>query len=231
MKSNSLKHIAIIPDGNRRWARQQGRSPLDGHRHAIEKTLMSLYKTILHKKIPYCTFWALSTENHLKRSRLEMNNLYSLLRNFLQTHLEMFQNDNVKITVIGNPQLLPKMTQEAVFEAIEKTKNNTGLMFVFGLNYGGRDELVRAVRNITQKAIPVEKINQQTISDNLDTTDIPDPDVIIRTGGEKRLSGFYLWQCEYSELFFVDTLFPAFTSEQLTHIIDQFLKRNRRFGK
>ncbi|MFA9289005.1 MAG: polyprenyl diphosphate synthase [Weeksellaceae bacterium] len=227
----SVKHIAIIPDGNRRWARNLGKSPLEGHKVAVEKTLPALYDEMLRLKVPYCTFWAMSPENFKKRSETEINNLLFLIGVFLQKRLKELHEKNIKILTIGDIAHLPKDTQKQIQTAQETTKDNTGLVFTIAINYGGRDEMVRSIQKIIESNTEVTEVTPELISQTLDTRALPDPDLIIRTGGEKRTSGFLLWQSDYAEYAFVDTLFPDFTPEMLVACIEEFEHRQRRFGK
>ena len=231
MHQSDLKHIAIIPDGNRRWARAKGMPSVEGHRYAVEHTLPDLFDAVQELGIEYCTVWLLSPENFTKRTQEEVKNLLWLLRLFLKKRIEELDRKNVRMHLIGDLESLPEDTQKELMAAVERTKKNTGTVVTFAINYGGRDEMVRAVRKaITDKSNPSE-IDKDTISHYLDTKELPDPDLIIRTGGDKRTSGFMLWQAEYSEYAFVDTLFPDFTPDDLKHCVEDFLQRNRRFGK
>lgn len=224
----NLQHIAIIPDGNRRWAKQKGKLEVEGHKFAVEYTLPALYDELLKLQIPYCTFWAMSPENFLKRSKFEVNNLLYLLRHFLSARLDDMHSKNIKIQAIGDISRLPESTQESINQAVNKTKNNTGLVFVFAINYGGQDELIRAINHILISK--KEKITKEELRKFLDTKDMPPPDLIIRTGGEKRTSGFLLWQSEYAEYIFIDKLFPDTTPQDLRECVEEFYNRKRRYG-
>lgn len=224
-----LKHLAIIPDGNRRWAKQKDKLPVEGHKHAVEHTLPALYDELLRLQIPYCTFWAMSPENFVKRTSFEVNNLLFLLRHFLAERLEDMHRKNIKIKAIGDITKLPKNTQQSIQQAIEKTKNNTGMTFIFAINYGGRDEIIRAINFLLNGNR--ENITAEAFSQILDTGEIPPPDLIVRSGGEKRTSGFLLWQSEYAEYIFVDTLFPDITPTDLRGFVEEFHNRKRRYGK
>ncbi len=228
MDKSDLKHIAIIPDGNRRWAKQHGHASVEGHKYAVEHTLPALYDEMLRLQIPYCTFWALSPENFIKRSSFEVNNLFSLLSYFLQERLADMHKKNICIKVIGNIDPLPEKTKQQILDAVNQTQKNTGLVFVFALNYGGRDELKRAINQLVAEK---KEISIEAISSALDTSGLPDPDLIIRTGGETRTSGFLIWQSVYAEYVFRDEYFPDFTPEILRQCIEVFYTRKRRFGK
>ena len=215
-----ITHVAIIPDGNRRWAKSKGKPAFFGHRHAVVTTLPALYDKMLELKIPYCTFWVMSPENFKKRSKFEINNLLKLLSEFIDERLNDFIKKNIKVLAIGDINALPSSTQKQITRAIESTKNNTGLTFIFAVNYGGRDEIMRAVKKGGEDFVRL-----------LDTDNIPDPDLVIRTGGEMRTSGFLLWQSEYAEYIFLDKLFPDFSPEDMVTCLDQYTQRKRRFGK
>jgi undecaprenyl diphosphate synthase len=226
-----INHIAIIPDGNRRWSKEKGLNPLEGHRYAVEKTLPPLYDTMLELNIPYCTFWAMSPENFHKRSKLEIDNLFRLLRHFIDYQLEDLHSKGVRIKIIGNLSELPSSVKKHLEKSIEKTKNNTRMTFIFAMNYGGRDEIIRGVQEMLKANLSAEKLTKDTFGSYLDTKDIPDPDMIIRSGGERRTSGFLLWQSEYTEYFFLDKYFPDCSPEDLKNCIKEYEERQRRFGK
>lgn len=228
---DTLKHIAIIPDGNRRWAREKGKHSFQGHKAAVNDTLPKLIETMIELRIPYFTFWALSTENFQSRTKEEMNNLLHLIRLFLKTKLKEFKKKNIRLKVIGDISILPQDIQDGIREATVETADNTVLTFILALNYGGKDEILRTVKRIQNSEFRIQNLNKENFSTYLDTAGIPDPDIIIRTGGEQRLSGFMLWQSEYSELFFPKLFFPEFTPGELKNIIEEFYKRERRFGK
>lgn len=225
------KHIALIMDGNRRWAKGKGKSPLEGHK-AGEDRIEPIIDYAIEKKIPYLTFWAFSTENW-HRSRSEVSFLLNLYREGLNRRIDHFHRKNVKIRVIGNLAMFPSDIQKKTNTWMEKTKNNKKITVNIALSYGGRDEIIRAIKRLS-KQITKEQFNNLTIQqfDNfLDTVSQPDPDLLIRTGGEKRLSGFLLWQMEYTELYFTDTLWPDFTVEELGKALVWYKDRERRFGK
>lgn len=221
-----IKHVAIIPDGNRRWAKLKGKPAFFGHRQAVIVTLPALYDKMLELKIPYCTFWVMSPENFKKRSSFEINNLLKLLSEFIDERLNDFIKKNIKVLAIGDLTALPQSTQKQISRAIESTKNNTGLTFIFAVNYGGRDEIMRAVKKMVEN-----RKNIDHFTNHLDTLDIPDPDLIIRTGGQMRTSGFLLWQSEYAEYIFLDKLFPDFSPNDMVACLEEYTQRKRRFGK
>jgi len=226
---NTIRHIAVIPDGNRRWAKAKGLPTVEGHRIASEKILPDLIQKSSDLGISYFTFWALSTENLKERTKTEIDNLFKLMRIFLSRRLAEFKKKGIKLKVIGDIKGLPNDLQKNIEKAINETKNNNKITLVLGINYGGKDEIIRAIKKIQDLRSKI--LDKETLSSFLDTVGIPDPDLIIRTGGEQRLSGFMLWQSEYSELYFSDKYFPDFTSQELERALKNYFLRQRRFGK
>jgi undecaprenyl diphosphate synthase len=220
-------------DGNRRWAKKHHLSILIGHRKAAYNTIEPLVDKAIEKEIPYLTLWAFSTENW-KRNKQEVEGLLLLFRETLAENIEKLHKKGVRIQSIGDLSKFPKDIQEKIHNGIEKTKNNNNLTLVFALNYGGRDEIVRTI-NILFKKIKNQKskikIREQYVTDGLDTVGIPDPDLIVRTGGEMRLSGFLPWQSVYSELYFTEVLFPDFSPDEFEKALLEYSRRKRRFGK
>lgn len=227
MKARHVKHIAIIPDGNRRWAKKNNLPTFQGHLIASEKILPEIIETAYNAGVEYLTFWALSTENLKSRPKKELDNLFMLMKLFLKKQLKKIKAKNIKLKIIGNVEELPKDIKKLINKAILETSNNNGFTLVIGLNYGGRDEIIRAFNKLQKSG---EEINKNSLNKFLDTVDIPDPDFIIRTGGEKRVSGFLLWQAEYSELTFIDDYFPEMTKETFQNCLIDFNQRERRFG-
>lgn len=225
-----LKHISIIPDGNRRWARGKKLSSGEGHRIAVEKTLPKLLEKAIKLKIPYFSFWAMSTDNFKKRSNTEIKSLMRLLGFFLDRKINEFNEKGVKFKAIGDIDSLPHSIKNKIEKAEMKTQDNKNITFIIALNYSGRDEIKRALNKFLSHSAS-KKITENDLAQFLDTRDIPDPDIIVRTGGEIRLSGFMLWQSEYSELYFSDILFPDFSSQDLQKIVDDYNHRKRRYGK
>lgn len=226
------KHIAIIMDGNGRYAKERSRPRINGHYEGMQ----NVKKITRHASdigIKYLTLYAFSTENW-SRPRSEVSYLMKLPGDFLGTFLPELIEKNVRVLTIGKPDELPDYTVKAVSEAVERTKDNTGLNLVFALNYGGRDELVRAIRlmstDVSEGTLDADEIDQGTIDQYLMTWGMPEPEMMIRTSGEYRLSNFLLWQSSYSELFFTDTFWPEYTTEELDRMISQYQKRSRRFG-
>ena len=220
------KHVAIIMDGNRRWAREHHLPVIEGHRRVAQKILEPLIEHASNIGIEYLTLWAWSTENW-KRERPEVSGIMNLLRWGFGAYGERMHKKGIRVRVIGDMSKLAPDIQKQLSDLIEKTKHNTTITVIFALNYGGRDEMIRAIN----KSLGQSHISEQEFSDALDTAGIPDPELIIRTGGERRLSGFLLWQSEYSELYFADWYMPDFTPKRLDEILVDFTNRQRRFGK
>jgi undecaprenyl diphosphate synthase len=227
--SKPLNHVAIIMDGNRRWAKNKGLSSVKGHYQAAEKVIEPLIEECVKQKIPFVTFWAFSTENW-KRDKKEITELFKIFRFALGGLAQKFIKKGAKLRILGDLNRFPKDIAKKSLEMIQKSRGNTQITVTFALNYGGRDEILRAVKKIVKEKIPSTKISEDLFASYLDTQGIPDPDLIIRTGGDKRLSGYLPWQSVYSELYFTDTLFPDFTPEKLKEALGSFTKRNRRFG-
>ena len=229
---NLPQHIAIILDGNRRWARQRGLLDKLGHKEGAEN-LKRIAKYANKIGIKYLTVYTFSTENW-KRSEEEVSALMMLLKVYVNDFIKSTTNDNIKINILGDISALKEDLQECIIKAMEKSKNNTGLTLNLAFNYGGRDEITKAVKKIAEKVknneINIEDINEDLVSNNLYTTGQPDPDLLIRTGGEKRLSNYLPWQLVYTELLFVDKYWPEFSSEDLDEAIKVYSGRNRRFG-
>jgi undecaprenyl diphosphate synthase len=226
------KHIAIIMDGNGRYAQLRGLPRIKGHYEGMQN-VKSIVRHLSNLDVKYLTLYAFSTENWSRPSS-EVKYLLKLPTDFLGTFLPELMEKNVKVTTIGHFNDLPKHTKKAIQTAIDRTKDNTGLNLIFALNYGARDEIQWAIKNIVKDAkagrIDEEEIDNNLIDSYLMTNGIPDPEMIIRTSGEYRLSNFLLWQSSYSELFFSHTLWPEFSTEELDDLIYQYQKRERRFG-
>ena len=231
-KENMPKHIAIIMDGNRRWARQKGLDPKLGHKEGA-KTLEKIVRYANKIGLGYITVYAFSTENW-KRTEDEVGALMLLLQNYLDDYSKRADTENIKVKVLGDISALPEGMQKSINKCMERTKNNTGVTFNIALNYGGRDEIVKAVRKISEQVkegkINIEDINEQLISDNLYTAGEPDPDLLIRTSGELRTSNFLPWQIVYSEFVFIEKNWPDFDEKDLNEAIEIYQKRNRKFG-
>lgn len=229
---NIPRHIAIIMDGNRRWAREHNLDPKQGHREGA-KTLEKIVRYANKIGLEYITVYAFSTENW-KRSEDEVGSLMILLQKYLDDYSKRADTENIKVKILGDITKLSSGMQKSIINCMERTKDNTGVTFNIALNYGGRDEILRAVKQISKKVknneINVEDITNQTISDNLYTKGQPDPDLLIRTSGELRTSGFLPWQIVYSEFLFIDKHWPDFEEEDLSYAIEIFQKRKRKFG-
>lgn len=231
-KNNLPKHIAIIMDGNRRWAKKRLLPVQAGHREGA-KTLEKIVRYANKIGIEYLTVYAFSTENW-KRSNEEVEALMELLRRYLVEFSKRADAENVKVNVWGDITALSEDLQRSIFDCEEKTKNNTGLKFNVCLNYGGRDELVKATQKIAEqvrnKRINPEDINENTITNALYSAGTPDPDLMIRTSGELRISGFLIWQLAYTEFVFLEKYWPDFTENDLDNCIETYQNRNRKFG-
>lgn len=231
-KETLPKHIAIIMDGNRRWAKSKGLRISQGHKEGAE-TLKKIAKYANKIGIEYITVYAFSTENW-KRTKEEVSALMLLLQNYVDDFVKKTSTENIKIQFLGDITVLPKNLQKSINNCIEKTKNNTGLTLNIAFNYGGRLELVRAMKAIAEKVkqneLEVESINEKTIGKELYTAGQPDPDLVIRTSGELRLSNFLPWQVVYSELLFVEKYWPDFGEDDLDNAIIEYQKRTRNFG-
>lgn len=230
---NIPTHVAIIMDGNGRWAQSRGLPRPVGHKHGAE-SVQNVVRTAGELGIKNLTLYAFSTENW-NRPPLEIKALMGLLKSFLQSELKSITDNNVSLRCIGQKDRLPKEVRQVLDKAIAETADNDGLVLNLALSYGGRNEIVRAVRKITaaclEGQIAPEDIDEDTINDNLDTAGQPDPDLLIRTGGESRLSNFLLWQLSYAEIFITETLWPDFRKNEFIDAITDFQKRQRRFGK
>lgn len=226
--NNLPQHIAIIMDGNRRWAKQNNLDIRLGHKKGAE-TLENMVRYCNKIGIKYLTVYAFSTENW-KRSKEEVDFLMKLFEDMFHKYILESKENNMKINVIGDKTVFSKKMQNLIEKSEEITKDCTGLTLNIALNYGGRDEIVRCTKKIIKEGINPEELDEKVFSNYLDTKNIPDVDLMIRTGGEYRLSNFLLWQLSYSELYFSPTLFPEFSQKELKEIIDSFKKRDRRFG-
>ena len=231
-QKNLPKHIAIIMDGNRRWARNKGLPVALGHKEGA-KTLEKIVRYAKNIGIKYITVYAFSTENW-KRSEEEVSTLMNLMMNYLESYSKRADSENIKVQILGNRQGLSDKMNDLIEKCMERTKDNTGITFNIALNYGGRDEILGAVKNIAEKIqnneMKIEDITEKTISDNLYTKGQPDPDLLIRTSGEIRLSNFLPWQLVYSEFVFVDKNWPDFSEKDLDEAIEEYQRRNRKFG-
>ncbi|MBP1225573.1 undecaprenyl diphosphate synthase [Flavobacterium sp. 1355] len=232
-QTNLPKHLAIIMDGNGRWAKQQGFLRAFGHENGT-KSVKQAITTCARLGIEYLTLYAFSTENW-NRPKLEVETLMKILINSLKKELVTLQENNIRLNAIGNLEKLPKTAQKELLDVIEKTKTNTRLTLTLALSYGSREELVNAVRIISDKVknniISLDTIDDSIINEHLYTQNLPDVDLLIRTSGEHRISNFLLWQIAYAELYFTNVLWPDFKDQDLYEAIISYQKRERRFGK
>jgi undecaprenyl diphosphate synthase len=220
-------------DGNGRWAKQRLLSRINGHEKGAETVRMTV-RTCRELCIPYLTLYAFSTENW-QRPRAEVEALMRLLRRFLQTELPELVSNGIRLNAIGDRERLPEDIRRTVADTIEHTRGNTALQLNLALSYGGRDDITRAARALAAAAaagrIRPDEITEDVVAAHLDTRGMPDPDLLIRTGGDMRVSNFLLWQIAYAEIFVTPTLWPDFSREQLLHILEEFRTRERRFGR
>ena len=231
-KEDLPNHIAIIMDGNRRWAKSKGKPVAFGHREGA-KTLEKIVRYANKIGLKYITVYAFSTENW-KRAEDEVNSLMILLQNYIEDYSKRADSENIKVQFLGDTTAFKSGMQKGIANCIQRTKNNTGVTFNIALNYGGRAEIVKAVKEIAKdvedKKIKIQDIDENTVSNKLYTNGQPDPDLLIRTSGEMRLSNFLPWQLVYSEFLFVDKYWPDFTEEDLDEAIIEYQKRTRKFG-
>ena len=233
VKNTNLQHIAIIMDGNRRWAKSKFLPSAAGHKKGVE-ALRATLKACVKFNIKYLTVYAFSTENW-NRPKDEVDFLMSLLAKTIISEVPEFQKNDIKLTFIGDRTSLNKDLIDVLEFGENETKNNKTLNLQIAFNYGSRMELTNAVKQICEKVktgkLSEQEITEKTISENLYTSNIPDPDLLIRTGGEKRISNYLLWQCAYTELYITDRFWPEFEENSLAEAIIEFNSRNRRFGK
>lgn len=231
-QENLPKHIGIIMDGNRRWAKNKGIPIKLGHREGA-KTIERIVRYANKIGIKHITVYAFSTDNW-KRTEEEVSNLMNLFQSYLDDYSKRADSENVKVKIIGRKEGLSEKLRNSIEKCMERTKDNTGITFNIAINYGGREEIIDAVKEIVKKVnkneIDIEDIEEQTISDNLYTKGQPDPDLLIRTSGELRLSNFLTWQLAYSEFIFIDKNWPDFNEKDLDEAIEVYQKRNRKFG-
>lgn len=227
-KNNIPAHIGIIMDGNGRWAKKRFMPRTFGHKAGVE-AIRDVVKKCNTLGVKYLTVYAFSTENWTRPAE-EVGVLMGLIVTYLQNEVKELHENNVRIKTIGDITKLPKKPYEELQKAIEKTKNNTGVTLTLALNYGFRDDLSHAIKTIIDEKIPSEKIDKYTIKNYLYTSYMPDPDLIIRTSGEIRLSNFMMYEASYSEFYFCDTLWPDFDGEELCKAIHTYQQRDRRYG-
>ena len=219
-------HLGIILDGNRRWAKERGLPAFAGHKRGLE-VVKNVIKWCQEKGIKILTLFVFSTENW-KRTKIEVNLLMELAKSAINDNLKELHKAGVKIRVIGQREKLPIFLKKTIAKVEELTKNNEEMVLNFAFSYGGRAEIIEAIKNIIEKKIPLEKINEDAIKENLWTSDV---DLIIRTGKEQRLSNFLLWQSAYSEFYFSKKYWPDFTEKDLDLALKEYSRRQRRFGQ
>ena len=231
--TNLPAHIAIIMDGNGRWAKKRLLNRINGHEKGSD-TVRTMVRTCREIGISYLTLYAFSTENW-QRPKTEVDALMTLLRKFLHSEQKEMIERDIRLRVIGQIDRLPAKVQEALHTTMAATKDNTSMTLILALSYGGRAEITRMVQEVGQKIkhgeIDLNAINDDLIADHLYTRDIPDPDLLIRTSGEMRISNFLLWQIAYSEIFVTPTLWPDFSRDELLEILKDYQNRERRFGR
>ena len=225
------KHVAIIMDGNGRWAKKRNENRIQGHIKA-KKSVRESIEFCVEKKIKYLTLFAFSTENW-KRPKLEVQALMKLLHNVVIEELDNLNDQNIKLKVIGDLSPIPDKTRKSLELATDKTSSNNGLNLILAINYSGKWDILNATKSILEnkEKIDLANFNEKVFEKKLSTFNIPDPELIIRSSGEERISNFYLWQAAYSELYFTDILWPDFNKNELNNAIFEFQNRNRRFGK
>ena len=227
--TNLPKHIAITMDGNGRWAKSKGKLRLFGHKNGV-KAVRDTVEGAAEIGIEYLTLYAFSSENW-NRPKKEVNALMTLLVSAINKETKTLMDNNIRLSTIGDINKLPSKAQKELQEAILKTKDNTRMNLVLALSYSGRGEIINAVKNIIKEGKEPEEINEATFQQYLTTKNVPDPELLIRTSGEYRISNFLLWQIAYSELYFTDTLWPDFRRTDLYNAILNYQSRERRFGK
>jgi undecaprenyl diphosphate synthase len=227
------RHVAVIMDGNGRWAERRGLSRLHGHRVG-KQSVRAIVEATRRLGIPYLTLYAFSTENWGRPPR-EVEGLMSLLRRYLASELGKMMKNEIRLLAVGNLRRLPPAVREALRSTIEATRHNTKMTVILAVSYSGREEIAHAMRRIARRVqrgeINVNAITPETITEHLSTAGIPDPDLLISTSGEMRVSNFYLWQIAYSELYVTETLWPDFREREYLEALDYFQRRQRRFGR
>ncbi len=222
-------HVVIFPDGNRRWAKEKGLPSLQGHFEGYNK-LLKFCEWCKKRGIKVVTAFGFSTENW-NRTKEEVDYLMYLLEKFLAHNRKKYQEEGVRVKIIGQKERLPESNQKIIKIVEEETKNNKDFQLNMAISYGGRWDIVQAVQKIMEEKIPAKDVSEELINSHLSTAGLPDPDIIIRPGREKRFSNFVIWQATYSEIFFSDKLWPDFEESDLEGILEEYNRRQRRFGK
>jgi len=220
-----MKHLAIILDGNRTWAREQGKPEFMGHTQGA-KNIQTIVKSVISHDIEVLSMYVLSTENLKNRSDSELKHLFSLFEKLIDYN-NLFQENNIKLQISGDLSSLPQSVQNSMNSLLEKTSKNTGLVLNLCMNYGGRDEIIRAIHKIQE----TESVTEESFTQLLDSGNLPDVDLVIRTSGHQRISNFLLWKLAYAEMYFPKVHWPAFSEKDLQEAIDYFKSTKRKFGK
>jgi len=229
-KNNIPQHIGIIMDGNRRWAKARGLGVDEGH-EAGTKNLEKIVDKAKQLGVRYLTVYTLSTENWRRRGKKEVRGIFNLLLRMVKEKKEEYQRRGIRLFVLGNFQAFPRKVARAIEGMLRVVLKHERMKLNVALNYGGRDEIIKAIKEIVKEGVPAEKINEKLVSKHLYTNGQPDPDLIIRTGGHVRLSNFLLWQMSYAELYFTDILWPDFGPKEFEQAIVEYQRRKRNFGK
>ena len=228
-KKNLPKHIAITMDGNGRWAKAKGKNRVFGHKNGVT-AVRETVESAVENNIEFLTLYAFSTENWL-RPKLEVNSLMNLLVYSIINETKTLMNNDIKLMAIGDINKIPKTAKKKLDSIIEKTKKNSTMSLILAISYSGRWEILNAVKKIIKNNINVNEINEHLFEQYLDTKNVPDPELVIRTSGEHRISNFLLWQIAYSELYFTNVMWPDFRKKDFINAIIEYQKRDRRFGK
>lgn len=225
---NKINHLAIIMDGNGRWATKRGMSRLKGHEMGAQAA-RRIVEAVKQRHIEYLTLYAFSSENW-NRPKEEVEGLFKLLEGFIDREINKLKESGVRLHIIGDLSKFPSILQEKIIMSVDETRANHEINLCVALNYGGRDEIIRAARQIIQGGVSADTLDAKVFADHLDTAFMPDPDLLIRTGGEWRISNFLLWQLAYTEIYFTTILWPDFDEKALDEAIAWFSARERRFG-
>ena len=228
-KKNLPKHIAITMDGNGRWAKAKGKNRIFGHKNGVT-AVRETVESAVENNIEFLTLYAFSTENWL-RPKLEVNSLMNLLVSSIINETKTLMNNDIKLMAIGDINKIPKTAKNKLDSVIEKTKNNAKMSLILAISYSGRWEIINAVKKIIKNNVDANEINEHLFEQYLDTKNVPDPELVIRTSGEHRISNFLLWQIAYSELYFTKVFWPDFRKKDFINAIVEYQKRDRRFGK
>ena len=229
MQNKIPKHIGIIMDGNRRWATEKGLPPFEGHRYGVS-TVRKIIRHCFDRGVKYLTLFTFSTDNW-SRPKKEVDFLLRLIKLLIRKEVEKLHIKKIRVNILGRVEEFPKLLRQEMYRAMEKTKSNTKGVLNLALNYGGRVEILDAVKKIISSGLKAQELTEETISQNMYAPDISDPDLIIRTSGELRTSGFLLWEAAYAELYFTKKYWPDFEEKDLDGAIEEYSRRQRRFGK